>query len=108
MYKWRQIKVIKPLSNLKEGETGKIVQVRGKPVMHLHLCGMGLAVGRCLTVEKEGTAAQDSAIMVSVNNRTVTIEKNLALDIKVQVPVTIAENEIPDMAKAYARATVLR
>ncbi len=50
---------ITSLSNLSEGETGTIIQVRGKPEEHRNLCGMGLAMGRFISVCGTETTPQD-------------------------------------------------
>ena len=49
-----EMSAIKYLSNLSEGETGEIIQVRGKPEIHRYLYGKGLAMGRIISVDNSG------------------------------------------------------
>jgi Fe2+ transport system protein FeoA len=75
---------IKYLSNLNEGETGEIIQVRGKPETHRYLYGMGLTMGRSVSVSRVGTTPQDTALTVRAGDKVATIERNMADNIKVQ------------------------
>ena len=106
MYNWRQIKVIKPLTGLSNGDTGEIVQVRGKPWAHYRLHSLGLTLGCSVSMVKCATA-QDSSMTIRIGDKLVSLEKNLALNIKVRVPLAIAENNIPNISKEFARVTVL-
>jgi len=96
MFKWRQIMVTKPLSNLSEGENGKIVQIRGKAIMQRYLYEMGLAVGRSISIKKVETTPLDSSVTVKAGDRISTLGNKLAINIQVQVPLTIDEREIPN------------
>jgi Fe2+ transport system protein FeoA len=103
MYKWRQIMVIRPLSDLGEGENGKIVRIRGKIPMHRYLYEMGLAVGRDISIKKVETTSPDPSVTVIAGERTATLNRRLALNILVEVPLTVDERVIPDPARGYAR-----
>ena len=103
MYKWRQVMVKKPLSNLGEGESGEIVQIRGKPEMHRHYYGMGLAVGRSIAIKKVKSTPDDYAVTIETGGRLETLDRNAALSIQVKVPVNLDEREIPDLSRAYSR-----
>ena len=75
---------IKYLSNLNEGETGEIIQVRGKPETHRYLYGIGLTMGRSVSISGAGMTPQGSALTVRAGDKVATIEKNIADNIKVQ------------------------
>lgn len=103
MFKWRQIMVVKPLSDLCEGKSGKIVQIRGKVPVQRYLYEMGLAVGRRIYIKKVENTPLDSTITIKAENRTSTLKRNIALDIRVRVPLTLDERQIPNRTMEYAR-----
>ena len=107
MYKWRQIKVIKPLSSLEQDQSGVIIQVRGKPAVHRYLCGMGIFVGCNIVLCRETTGVDGSSLSLRIGNRLVSLEKSAALNIKVQVPVSLAEKEVPSLTHEYAGIRLL-
>jgi len=76
---------IKSLINLDEGETGEIIQVRGKPETHRYLYGLGLAMGRCVSVTGTVLSGHDSTLTVKTGENFTAINKDIAQDIKVQV-----------------------
>jgi len=76
---------IKSLLNLDEGETGEIIQVRGKPETHRYLCSLGLSMGRCISVTGAVLPGYDSALTVKTGNKVASINKDIAQQIKVQV-----------------------
>jgi Fe2+ transport system protein FeoA len=77
---------ITSLSNLIEGETGRIIQVRGKPEEHRNFYGMGLAMGRFISVCGTETTPQGLALTVKSGDKITRLTDNLANNIKVQVP----------------------
>jgi Fe2+ transport system protein FeoA len=103
MYKWRQLMVTKPLSDLSEGESGKIVRIRGKAAIHRYLYGMGLAVGRRISIKKVENTPLGSSVTVETGGRISTLSKDLILNIRVEVPATLDERVIPNLPKKYTR-----
>jgi Fe2+ transport system protein FeoA len=103
MYRRRQQKVIKPLSDLAEGESGKIVRIRGKAAIHRYLYEMRLAVGRRISIKKVETTPLDASVTVEADGKISTLSKNLMLDIRVEVPVSIDGKVIPDLPKNNVR-----
>jgi Fe2+ transport system protein FeoA len=75
----------KYLSNLSEGETGEIIQVRGKPEMHRYLSSQGLMMGRSISVNSSLTATQDQFFTIRTGDRVAVIDKAIAGNIKVLV-----------------------
>jgi Fe2+ transport system protein FeoA len=73
------------LSNLSEGETGEIIQVRGKPEIHRYLCSQGLMMGRSISVNNALTADHDQFFTVRTGDRVAVIDKEIAGNIKVLV-----------------------
>ena len=80
-----EMSAIKYLSNLSEGETGEIIQVRGKPEIHRYLYGKGLAMGRIVSVDNSGVISGNTSFTIHSGGRKTTIEKEIARDIKVRV-----------------------
>jgi len=106
MGKMKRIAVIKPLNGLSDGEAGTIVQILGKPEMQRYLYSLGLVVGNKLVMDNAGSAPQYSSVNIKVGDKLVTLEKDIADNIKVQVPGVIDEKDMPDMAKGYARVYI--
>jgi Fe2+ transport system protein FeoA len=75
---------IRALSNLSEGETGEIIQVRGKPEVHRYLYTKGLAMGRKVSVNNT-TVSPDSSLTIQSGNMISTIDRDIAYNIKVRV-----------------------
>jgi len=80
-----QLIKIKNLSNLSEGETGEIVQVRGKPEMHRYLSGKGLMMGRSVSVNNTPAAPENNFLTVQAGNRVEVLDIAVAANIKVMV-----------------------
>jgi len=76
---------IRYLSNLSEGETGEIVQVRGKPDFHRYLFGQGLMMGSKVCVNHTDSHTADTSLTVRAGNYIAVIDKALAHNIKVRI-----------------------
>jgi Fe2+ transport system protein FeoA len=81
----RVVPMVISLNNLSEGETGEIILVRGKPDFHRYLHGMGLTMGRTVSVNPSDNASPDSSLIVQSGNMVSTIGKDIAHNIKVRV-----------------------
>ncbi len=73
---------IRSLINLADGETGEIIQVRGKPEVHRYLYGKGLKMGRVISVNSTGT---ESFLTVKSGDMISMIDREIAHNIKVRV-----------------------
>jgi Fe2+ transport system protein FeoA len=80
-----EMSAVKFLSNLSEGETGEIIQVRGKPEVHRYLYSKGLAMGRIISVDNKGAIAPDTCLTIRSGGKTAIVEKQIAQNIKVRV-----------------------
>jgi Fe2+ transport system protein FeoA len=80
-----QITKIDYLSNLSEGETGKIIQVRGKPEIHRYLSGKGLTMGRSIFVNSTLDTPQNQFFTIRTGDTIAVIDRATAGNIKVQV-----------------------
>ena len=58
---------VKQLSNLDDGENGRIVKIRGNPGIHRYLFELGLMVGRHIHVEKMGTDSLDNPVKIRLD-----------------------------------------
>lgn len=105
MFHWRQPKIIKPVHDLHEGEKGRIVQIRGKIVEHRYLSLLGMAVGRDIAIDKVVTTPNERIITLSVGDIKFTLDKILAHNIQVEVPLVIGEREAQNLPKEYAKVT---
>jgi Fe2+ transport system protein FeoA len=76
---------IEYLSNLCEGETGEIVQVRGKPEIHRYLSSVGLIMGRSISVTGAMTTPDKLLLNIQTGDRVAVIDKAIAGNIKVQM-----------------------
>jgi Fe2+ transport system protein FeoA len=76
---------IRSLSNLGEGETGEIIQVRGKPEIHRFLCGRGLMMGRKISVSAADSASPEASLTIQSGDMVSVIGRDLAHNIKVRV-----------------------
>jgi len=76
---------VKPLSKLDGGEKGRIVKIRGPAGVHRLLFDLGLFVGRNISVEKNGMALLAEPIEVRVKARVLSLEKEVADNIQVEV-----------------------
>jgi len=76
----------KPLSELGPGEKGRIAKIRGNADLHRRLSGMGLVVGRSISVEAtvSATSAADP-IEVKVNGHSFLLESDTAAKIQVEL-----------------------
>jgi len=79
-----ELREIRSLSNLAEGETGEIVQVRGKPETHRYLYTRGLIMGRKISVSNNAASPDISLTLIPGNNVS-TIGKDIAGNIKVRL-----------------------
>jgi Fe2+ transport system protein FeoA len=80
-----QLTKIDYLSNLTEGETGEIVQVRGKPEMHRYLHNKGLIMGRSVSVKGTLATPENLFLTIRAGDRIEVIERAEAKNIKVLV-----------------------
>ena len=76
---------VKLLSRLGCGEKGRIVKIRGEVAMHRLLFDLGLVVGRNISVEKTSMTLLEDPIEVRVKTRVLSLEKELAANIQVEV-----------------------
>jgi hypothetical protein len=81
----RQKTKIDYLSNLSEGDTGEIVQVRGKPDMHRYLSNKGLMMGRSVSVNSTTVTPENFFLTIKAGNRVEVIDRAVANNIKVLV-----------------------
>jgi Fe2+ transport system protein FeoA len=80
-----EMSTVKCLSNLSEGETGEIIQVRGKPEVHRYLYSQGLAMGRIISVDNKDAITKGSCLTIRSGGKTAIVEKNIAQNIKVRI-----------------------
>jgi Fe2+ transport system protein FeoA len=80
-----EMSAVKILSNLSQGETGEIIQVRGKPELHRYLYSKGLAMGRIISVDDRGAIAPDACLTIRSGGKTTIVEKQIAQNIKVRI-----------------------
>jgi Fe2+ transport system protein FeoA len=76
---------IKRLSSLIDGDKGKIVKIRGEAAIHRTLLAMGLFIGRTISVEKVDLAPRESHIKVRVNGGFLSLKKEVAANIHVDI-----------------------
>ena len=76
---------VKLLSKLDCGEKGRIVKIRGEAGMHRYLFELGLVVGRAISVEKTSLTPLGDPIEVKVNSSVLSLEKEVAANIQVEV-----------------------
>ena len=74
---------IKPLSELKPGEKGRIVKVRGSGGVHRRILDMGVVSGT--EVEVERVAPLEDPIEVTLKGYHLTLRKGEAKGIQVEV-----------------------
>ena len=74
---------VKLLSNLGYGEKGRIVKIRGEVAVHRLLYELGLVVGRTISIEN--LTPLGDPIELRVKARTLSLEKDLAANIHVEV-----------------------
>ncbi len=72
---------IKTLSDLKKGEKGKIIKIRGKGNIHRRLLDMGLVTGSEVTVQRK--APLGDPIEIKIKGYFLTLRKEEAASIKV-------------------------
>ena len=104
MFKWRRVMVTKPLSDLHEGESGTIVSIRGKPMMHRYLYENGLLVGCSVTITKLTSVAMESLITLKAGDRLFSLGQQMAYNIRVQVPLDIIDKESESLKKVPVNA----
>lgn len=104
MFKWRQAMIIKRLNDLREGETGTIISILGKPAMHRYLYENGLAVGCRISVTKVEPMPMESLVTLKAGNRLFTLGKFEAFNIRVEVPVDVIEPETVNLNKGLVQA----
>ena len=76
---------IKLLSKLGYGEKGRIVRIRGEAAMHRLLFELGLVVGCTISVEKTSMALMGDPVEVRMKTRTLSLEREVAANIQVEV-----------------------
>ena len=76
---------IEYLSNLSEGDTGEIIQVRGKPEMHRYLHSKGLVMGRTVSVNNTQDTPEICFLTIQAGDRVEVIDRAVASNIKVMV-----------------------
>ena len=74
---------IKPLSELKRGEKGRIVKIGGKGGVHRRLLDMGLVSGS--EVEMQRVAPLGDPIEIKVKGYNLSLRKEEATSIQVEV-----------------------
>ncbi len=75
--------VVKSLDELKSGEKGKIVRVRGKGSVHRRIIDMGVVTGT--EVEMQRVAPLGDPIEIKVKGYCLTLRKEEASNIYVEV-----------------------
>lgn len=75
----------KQLGSLIDGEKGKIVRIRGEAALYRNLLKMGLFVGRTIYVEAINPAPTASHIDIRINGGFLSLEKDVAANIHVDV-----------------------
>jgi Fe2+ transport system protein FeoA len=103
MFKWRQVMITKPLSDMREGEKGIIMSIRGKPMMHRYLCENGLMVGCNIAVTKVETTPLEPVVTLKTGDRSFTLGIKTAYNIRVDVPLDILEKENLNLKKEFVR-----
>jgi len=103
MFKWKQVMITKLLSDLREGEKGTIVSIRGKPMMHRYLCENGLLVGCNIAVTKLETQPLESLVTLKTGERFFTLGAQMAYNIRVAVPLDIIEKDVSNLKKEFVR-----
>jgi Fe2+ transport system protein FeoA len=101
MCRWIETKLTKTLSSLNEGETGKIVKIRGKAVELCYLWEQGLIVGKNVSIDYSTIKPEDLSIKVKTGNKILEIQKRLAMNISVQVSRVHDEKQIPKIEKEF-------
>jgi ferrous iron transport protein A len=76
---------VKLLNRLDSGEKGRIVKIRGEAGMHRYLFELGLVVGRTISIEKISMTPVADPIEVRVNGSVLSLEKDVAANIQVEV-----------------------
>lgn len=76
---------IRSLNNLVEGETGEIIQVRGKPETHRFLYSKGLVLGQNISVSNASAVSADTPITIMLSGTVSTIGREMANNIKVRL-----------------------
>ncbi len=99
MFKWKQVMITKPLSDLREGEKGQIVSIRGKPMMHRYLYEKGLAVGSIIAITKLEAQPLESVLTLKAGDHSLTLGSQFAYNIRVEVPLDIIEKVTVDLKK---------
>ena len=77
---------VKRLNELTAGEKGKIAKIRGNGDLHRRLSGMGLIVGRSISVEATTSSTSVTGPSeVKVNGRSFLLENDTTAKIQVEV-----------------------
>ena len=76
---------VKQLSNLDDGENGRIVKIRGNPGIHRYLFELGLMVGRHIHVEKMGTDSLDNPVKIRLDKNILSLDTEVAANIQVEI-----------------------
>ncbi len=75
----------KQLSTLVDGEEGKIIKIRGEAYLHRALLAKGLFIGRRISVNVFDLSPAEDHIKVRVNGSFLSLEKDVAANIQVEV-----------------------
>jgi Fe2+ transport system protein FeoA len=75
--------VIKPLSELKPKERGKIIKVGGRGSIHRHILDMGVVCGTAVEVQR--VAPLGDPIEIKVKGYNLTLRKEEAANIQVEL-----------------------
>ena len=78
---------VKTLCDLHQGDTGKIISIRGKVAEHRFLCFLGITIGRSISVEKVIVTPRERIITIVAGDIDITLDKTLTHNIQVEVPI---------------------
>jgi Fe2+ transport system protein FeoA len=82
MFNSNQTNIIRPLSNLAEGESGKVEEIHGGTLLQRYFLENGILMGRRITVVK--TAAEGQGMIIMVDGRTMTLGQLMTGNIRVK------------------------
>jgi Fe2+ transport system protein FeoA len=105
MFSWHQQKCIKPIYYLQEGEKGQIVLIRGTAAEHRCLCILGITVGQSITVQRVDVTPRGHIITVKAGDIELILDKYLANNIQVEVPIAVEEKIPLNLQKEYVKLT---
>ncbi|MHB8105316.1 MAG: FeoA domain-containing protein [Dehalococcoidales bacterium] len=103
MISWRKRKCIKPICDLREGDKGTIVQIRGKIAEHRYLCIMGITVGRSLSIQSVMITPRERIVTVKAGDIELVLDKYLSHNIQLEMPVIDGDKKPLNLQKEYAK-----